>query len=205
MEALPTVYDGITYRSRLEARWAVVFAKLQIPVGYEPSGYRLGERCYLPDFVYDGLHIEIKPRIPTEEQAELYLQFAEEVGPLLVLCGQPKNGEFTAQLYFGYGVYCDFYYGMFLWHGDEWEHSLPIGPDIELFGGGARMVQFDEAHFGHGRKCGLGLGVYSAADGGMLSENFVCCPCNRDKCYYAVDSDEVVAAMQAARAERFGT
>lgn len=49
--ALPTYYRGITFRSRLEARWALVFDRLRIVWEYEPEGFVgwNGER-YLPDF-----------------------------------------------------------------------------------------------------------------------------------------------------------
>ncbi len=40
--ALPTKYAGITFRSRLEARWAVFFDTLGIEWEYEPQGYKIG-------------------------------------------------------------------------------------------------------------------------------------------------------------------
>jgi len=59
MEAKRTTYRGITFRSRLEARWAVVFDYLEIEWLYEPQRYiidmatgdGLEERTYLPDFL----------------------------------------------------------------------------------------------------------------------------------------------------------
>lgn len=58
IEAKPTTYRGITFRSRLEARWAVVFDYLEVEWLYEPQRYvidmvdgdGLSERTYLPDF-----------------------------------------------------------------------------------------------------------------------------------------------------------
>ena len=51
MEVRETTYNGITYRSRLEARWAVFFDKLGIKYNYEPEGYKLDNGLnYLPDF-----------------------------------------------------------------------------------------------------------------------------------------------------------
>lgn len=49
--ALPTSYAGVTFRSRLEARWAIVFDRLGIRWEYEHEGFEgaYGE-CYLPDF-----------------------------------------------------------------------------------------------------------------------------------------------------------
>lgn len=54
MKAIETEYAGCRFRSRLEARWAVVFDHLLIPWQYEPQGFERvwgGENVrYLPDF-----------------------------------------------------------------------------------------------------------------------------------------------------------
>lgn len=60
MKACPTVYKGIEYRSRLEARWAVFFEQIGWRTTYEPLD---GDR-YIPDLVVDGprpLLVAIKP------------------------------------------------------------------------------------------------------------------------------------------------
>lgn len=51
IKAIETQYNGLRFRSRLEARWAVFFDKLGIKYQYEPEGFELtnGVR-YLPDF-----------------------------------------------------------------------------------------------------------------------------------------------------------
>lgn len=58
--SITTIYDGVEYRSRLEARWASFFTKLYWPHTYEPFD---GDG-YIPDFVIHGdspLLVEIKP------------------------------------------------------------------------------------------------------------------------------------------------
>ena len=58
MKAIDTHYQGHRFRSRLEARWAVVFDELGLQWQYEPQGYELEHRItrepgtfnYLPDF-----------------------------------------------------------------------------------------------------------------------------------------------------------
>jgi len=50
MKAIPTEYNGYTFRSRLEARWAVFFDALSIEYEYENEGYDLDGVRYLPDF-----------------------------------------------------------------------------------------------------------------------------------------------------------
>lgn len=48
--ALPTTYQGVRFRSRLEARWAVFFDFINVKWSYEPHLFDLSERRYLPDF-----------------------------------------------------------------------------------------------------------------------------------------------------------
>lgn len=58
--AIATIYRGIEYRSRLEARWAAFFDHLGWNFTYEPFD---GDG-YIPDFVIHGDHpllIEVKP------------------------------------------------------------------------------------------------------------------------------------------------
>lgn len=51
VKPIETVYKGFRFRSRLEARWAVLFDAMGIKYLYEPEGYRLSDgTCYLPDF-----------------------------------------------------------------------------------------------------------------------------------------------------------
>ena len=67
---LPTQHNGITYRSRLEAKWAVFYSTLNIQFQYEPDGYNLGGIWYLPDFFLpkQQCFIEIKPTYPTDAE-----------------------------------------------------------------------------------------------------------------------------------------
>lgn len=52
LQAIPTEYHGYTFRSRLEARWALFFEKGKIPFDYEPEGYQYDDLTrYLPDFI----------------------------------------------------------------------------------------------------------------------------------------------------------
>lgn len=52
--AKPTLYRGVAFRSRLEARWAVVFDSLGIRWQYEPHTFDVGHNGYTPDFYIDG-------------------------------------------------------------------------------------------------------------------------------------------------------
>lgn len=51
MRSIETKYHGLTFRSRLEARWAMFFDAVGIEFVYEPEGYVLSDGTkYLPDF-----------------------------------------------------------------------------------------------------------------------------------------------------------
>ena len=78
--AIQTEYAGCRFRSRLEARWAVVFDVLGLPWRYESEGFELsnGQR-YLPDFFIDGIGwIEIKPTADLDDGK--WLTFCEDSG-----------------------------------------------------------------------------------------------------------------------------
>jgi hypothetical protein len=57
--AIPTVYNGVQFRSRLEARWAAFFDQLGIRWIYEPEDHH----GYIPDFSLpdEGVLVDVKP------------------------------------------------------------------------------------------------------------------------------------------------
>lgn len=65
--AIPTSYEGVHFRSRLEARWACFFDYLGWPWEYEP----LELDGYIPDFVLPfeaaPLLVEVKPAFSLKE------------------------------------------------------------------------------------------------------------------------------------------
>jgi hypothetical protein len=62
---------GYRFRSRLEARWAVFFDAAEIEWEYEPDGFSLAGRNYLPDFWLPQLaaFVEVKPTEEAGRQA----------------------------------------------------------------------------------------------------------------------------------------
>lgn len=66
IKPIETEYNGYRFRSRLEARWAVVFDAAGIRYVYEPEGFQvdLGDKVirYLPDFYLPdfGIYVEVK-------------------------------------------------------------------------------------------------------------------------------------------------
>lgn len=79
--AIETEYSGVTFRSRLEARWAIFFAHLGLRWEYEPEAFALPEgfsaKAYLPDFrvwLEKGRKpwwFEIKPSEPDYDSEEM--------------------------------------------------------------------------------------------------------------------------------------
>lgn len=66
--AVETHYDGVVFRSRLEARWAVFFNAMRVDWQYEPNRYEVGlERPYTPDFYLPRLKVfvEVKADDPS--------------------------------------------------------------------------------------------------------------------------------------------
>lgn len=63
IEAIQTIYDGITYKSRTEARWAVFFKELSLNFKYEQEKIDFEDGVtYLPDFYIEEFdcYFEVK-------------------------------------------------------------------------------------------------------------------------------------------------
>jgi hypothetical protein len=93
MKVIPTIYNGIEYRSRTEARWAVFMDAAECPFLYEPEGFDLGEHgFYIPDFYLPlcDLFVEIKPSIPVPGRSSPTEEFAKITKkPIVTFCGPP--------------------------------------------------------------------------------------------------------------------
>lgn len=94
IQAIPTTYRGVTYRSRLEARWAVLFHALGLRYEYELQGYNTTAGYYLPDFWLPEwrMFAEVKPVPFTGEQkAKCAAVSHGTTFPFLLLPGSPEN------------------------------------------------------------------------------------------------------------------
>lgn len=101
MKAIETVYNGYRFRSRLEARWAVFFNVAGIKYEYEPEGFDLGSKWYLPDFYLTGfdLYVEIKPSHMSDDLKKkcesLCNLFRNKTGASILLCyGDPAEATY---------------------------------------------------------------------------------------------------------------
>lgn len=90
--ALPTTYSGVTFRSRVEARWAVFFDHLGVAWEYEPEGFELSpNRRYPPDFLLPklwegrGTWFEVKGDEPTRAEEARCVDLACGTGRRVVL------------------------------------------------------------------------------------------------------------------------
>jgi hypothetical protein len=95
--ALETEYRGVRYRSRLEARWAVLFDVLGFRYEYEPQGYQTRHGNYLPDFWMPQFRAfaEVKPVPFTLEQRAKCAEVAHGTRQsFLLLVGQPDTAPF---------------------------------------------------------------------------------------------------------------
>lgn len=92
---ITTYYKGFKFRSRTEARWALLLDQIGYSYQYEWEGFSLG-RWYLPDFLVEGwIFLEVKPPNPTHAELVLaqQLAFAQQT-VVLVVQGQPlPTGE----------------------------------------------------------------------------------------------------------------
>jgi hypothetical protein len=91
--AIPTKVNGIWYRSRLEARVAMLFHTIGIQADYEPDGFILNGVGYLPDFYLPQVRmfLEVKPR----EFSEIEMQLAKALAivskrPVILFVGRPE-------------------------------------------------------------------------------------------------------------------
>ena len=90
IQVIPTHYNGITYRSRTEARWAVYFDCLRLNHDYEKEGYDLDGEWYLPDFNVENMIVEIKGQEPTlheKTKARNLGQYLKKA--IIILIGSP--------------------------------------------------------------------------------------------------------------------
>ena len=94
MKAIETLCRGYRFRSRLEARWSVIFDALGLRWDYEPEGFTTAAGRYLPDFyVHDwGQWVEIKGQQPDRHELDRFFAFAQE-HPIAMFRGLPGDSS----------------------------------------------------------------------------------------------------------------
>jgi hypothetical protein len=102
--AIPTRYAGCRFRSRLEARWAVFFDAMGIEWQYEPQGYKVGKRPYLPDFLLTDREYETWVEVKGSDAAlnkNLMKKAAAVLGGLVILGPVPDPDPLPAKGKYG--------------------------------------------------------------------------------------------------------
>lgn len=103
----PTVFNGIQFKSKLEARWYIVFTHLGLSAVYEPRRFAIPELQHTPEHYYTpdfGLLnmpypiVEIKPDFSLKSgvitQAVLKLKSVSCSTPCALIIGSCWPGEF---------------------------------------------------------------------------------------------------------------
>jgi len=97
MTPIQTKFGGSLFRSRLEARYAVLFQACRLPFEYEREGFLLeGGRFlpYLPDFWLPtlGTWLEVKGMLPgARDNAVSQLLVDETRRRVVIACGTPET------------------------------------------------------------------------------------------------------------------
>lgn len=147
IRAIPTEYNGVQFRSRLEASWAAHFDARQLPWDYEPEGYELSDGTrYLPDFYLPTARAWAEVKGDHMQRMSKVEQFAAELwqssgatstydksAPMVLLFQTPRRDP-------RYPQYDDNMPSL------SWENTNPIG----IMGFGKRY----SVGFSHCRTCG---------------------------------------------------
>lgn len=118
IQALPTPFGDHNFRSRLEARWAVLFNTLGIEFQYEPEGFQLGTDRYIPDFYFPKVRMfaEVKPREFDEREMRLAMALSASTKcAVLLLIGPPAFKPYPAvhPVYLEDGIESETWYYIF--------------------------------------------------------------------------------------------
>jgi len=128
-KAKEQVYNGVKFRSTLEARWAIFFDACGLNWVYEPECFELNAGNYTPDFYlkkYD-LFVEIKPNLDWFNDDYNVKRYNQCPKQLLVLSVPfPSISEVSAC----YGLYGDDYQPVIFCPNSKYEPFYISGYDI---------------------------------------------------------------------------
>ena len=104
--SIPTWYNGVHFRSKLEADWATFFDRHRIVYAFEPEGFQFDGIFFLPDFWLPELKtiVEVKGVFDDSDTAKLDGLWEATRPPaekwyapqlLIVIAGAPVGERFT--------------------------------------------------------------------------------------------------------------
>ena len=137
IKAIQTEYNGIKFRSRLEAKWAVFFDTAKIRYEYEPEGYETEEgQRYLPDFYLPDFDLYVEVKRDTEEGIKEIIEKCEKaivwggaIKKILILSDVPQGKSIDGGMWHFPCIYwCE---DSVLW---GWWFFCDVGKNSGLFG-----------------------------------------------------------------------
>lgn len=138
LKAIETRYNGYRFRSRLEARWAVLFDALGVEYRYEDEGFDLDGIRYLPDFFIPEWDAFVEVKADAAQDIDKVLRLVYATSRKVLLCvGVPDPREWNVALSvggaggrsftFGALATCASGCGLVSWIGSSDEHSVLRG------------------------------------------------------------------------------
>lgn len=99
---IETYYNGIKYRSRTEARWALFFDKMGWTPDYEMEGFDVGGEWYLPDFYVPEIKsfCEIKGREPNYDERRKARKLAIQTQSRIIILTNTPSPVATKNIIF---------------------------------------------------------------------------------------------------------
>jgi len=80
IQAIPTTYAGVEFRSRLEADYAATFDSIKLGWQYEPEGFKLSDGTwYSPDFYLPAARAWVEVKGDHHERESKVEQFATDL------------------------------------------------------------------------------------------------------------------------------
>jgi hypothetical protein len=202
--SLPTEYNGVTFRSRLEARWAVFFDHMGIRYLYEPARVTTPLGWYIPDFYLPDLQtfwiVKGDDIDETEEEKVQYLA-SRGYGAVIARSDVPENTQRLFDDRWG----ADKFYG-WVRHSHRDQRDEQGSEETGLF---RSYFSWDnEVFFGKCKYCGAINLCHRMRIGRICQLNDTDDPLhpNTDgdpKAYEHVDFDFVNDALDAARNHKF--
>jgi hypothetical protein len=133
IQPIETRYAGHRFRSRLEARWAVFFDALNIPWEYEPQGYLVDGKPYLPDFLIWpntdlASWLEIKAVFPTDDELAKAKSLAEGSGITAYVYWAKPEPPAPDLSHLEMDEYCGWDRGGYVWTNDCGWREYPTMP-----------------------------------------------------------------------------
>lgn len=129
-KSIYTKYDGVQFRSKLEARWSVIFDLMGVEWQYEHQLFQvqIGKKMikYLPDFYLPELDcwIEIKGKHPTTEEFLKIYAVSLSVGrPAYIFSGSIPRTPYLLQQQDFWSIRLDNEIGVDILSQDVWKTS----------------------------------------------------------------------------------